>query len=256
MSVPPPPPPEDRPTNDDWLRAAPALARIAADAWWRTAEWTARASVDFVRGVLGIPAPAAPSGREEAPAEEDEPAPAPEASANGTAESLRARGEELMRRSADVRFHEEAHPAYERMLDEIAPDEARILRLLYTRGPQAAVDVRSGLPLTSHLVAPGLNMVGAEAGCRYVERVPAYLNNLFRLGLIWFSRETLPDITPYQVLEAQPEVVDALRAAGRTGRTVRRSIHLTPFGRDFCEACLPLDVTGEFEPVSRDQPTD
>ena len=41
------------------------------------------------------------------------------------------------------------------------------------------------------LVAPGLSMIGAEAGCRYVERVPAYLNNLYRLGLIWFSREPL-----------------------------------------------------------------
>jgi hypothetical protein len=85
---------------------------------------------------------------------------------------------------------------------------------------------------------------------------PAYLNNLFRLGLIWFSRETLSEIAPYQVLEAQPEVVEALRAGGRTARAVRRSIHLTPFGCDFCEACLPLDVTGEFEPVSRERPTD
>ena len=39
--------------------------------------------------------------------------------------------------------------------------------------------------------------------------------------------------------------------AGRTSRTVRRSIHLTPFGSDFCEACLPLhapDADGEPEP--------
>jgi Abortive infection alpha len=256
MSTPPPPPREDRPTNDDWLRAAPALARLVADAWIRTAEWTLRTSVDTARSVLGMEESPPPAESEEADPGEQEESPQPSGSANGTTESLRARGEELLRRSADVRFEEDAHPAYERMLDEIAPDEARVLRLLYTRGPQAAVDVRSGLPLTSHLVAPGLNMVGAEAGCRYVERVPAYLNNLFRLGLIWFSRETLPDITPYQVLEAQPEVVEALRSGGRTARTVRRSLHLTPFGRDFCEACLPLDVTGEFEPVSRDQPTD
>jgi hypothetical protein len=79
--------------------------------------------------------------------------------------------------------------------------------------------------------------------------VPAYLNNLNRLGLIWFSRETLEDIALYQVLEAQPEVIEARRRAGRTSRTVRRSIHLTPFGADFCDACLPMDVTGEFEPL-------
>ena len=67
----------------------------------------------------------------------------------------------------------------------------------------------------------------------------AYLDNLNRLGLIWFSREALDDIQRYQVLEAQPEVIDPLRDAGRA-RTVRRSIQLTPFGEDFCEVCLPL----------------
>jgi hypothetical protein len=88
-------------------------------------------------------------------------------------------------------------------------------------------------------------MIGAEAGCRYVERVHAYLNNLNRLGLIWFSRESLQDPLRYQVLEAQPEVGEAMREAGR-GRTVRRTIHLTPFGTDFCEMCLPIH-TAELE---------
>ena len=50
-------------------------------------------------------------------------------------------------------------------------------------------------------------MIGAQAGVRHVERVPAYLNNLFRLGLIWFSREPVADRLRYQVLEAQPDVV-------------------------------------------------
>ena len=50
-------------------------------------------------------------------------------------------------------------------------------------------------------------MIGAEAGCRYPDRVPSYLNNLYRLGLIWFSREPLSDRLRYQVLEAQPDVV-------------------------------------------------
>jgi len=47
------------------------------------------------------------------------------------------------------------------------------------------------------------------------------------------------------VLEAQPDVQEAMREAGRA-RTVRRSIHLTPFGVDFCQVCIPLD-TAEFE---------
>jgi hypothetical protein len=42
----------------------------------------------------------------------------------------------------------------------------------------------------------------------------------------------------------QPDVADALRKAGRSGRTLRRHIVLTPFSEDFCQVCLPLDVNG------------
>ncbi len=155
-------------------------------------------------------------------------------------QSLRDRGEDLLRRSRDVWSEEESHPAYGRILDDLAPDEARILLLLLRGGPQPSVDVRTGGPVgmvSSALVAPGLSMIGARAGCRYVDEVPAYLNNLFRLGLIWFSREQLEDPMEYQVVEAQPDVLAAMHSV-RFPKVVRRSIHLTPFGTGFCRACL------------------
>lgn len=166
---------------------------------------------------------------------------------------LQERGAGLLAQAADVRFEEETHPAFLRILDELSPDEARILRLLTTKGPQPAVDVRTGRPLRigSELVAAGLTVVGAEAGCRYGERVPAYLNNLFRLGLIWFSHEELHDLRGYQVLEAQPEIKEARARAGRAARVIRRSIVLTPFGEDFCRACLPLGDVVERPPARR-----
>jgi hypothetical protein len=157
--------------------------------------------------------------------------------------SLADRGEELIRRSRDVHYEDSGHPAYERILSELAPDEARILMLLLTKGPQPSVDVRTGGPLgmiSSKQIAPGLSMIGARAGLRYVDRVPSYLNNLFRLGLIWFSKETLPDQLRYQVLEAQPDVLAAIHSV-RYAKIVRRSIHLTPFGENFCRSCLPVE---------------
>lgn len=155
---------------------------------------------------------------------------------------LRRRGAELLRRSADVSYEEDTHPAYARILEELSPDEARILRMLDELGPQPSVDVRtvSPVPNNSQLVEGGLSMIGTLAGCRYEHRVPSYLNNLHRLGLVWFSQEQLPDPDAYQVLEAQPDVLAALERAKR-GRTVRRSIHLTPFGRDFVAVCLHVE---------------
>jgi len=172
--------------------------------------------------------------------------------AAATPASLRARGAELLRLSADVNFAAQVHPAYARILEELAPDEARILRKLALDGPQPIVDVRTGRPIGSQLVERGLTMIGTEAGCAHLDRVPAYLDNLARLGLLRVSVEPLPDALRYQVLEVQPDVMEARKRAGH-GRTVRRSIHLTTFGTDFCAICLPLEPT-EVERLAPPEP--
>jgi hypothetical protein len=159
--------------------------------------------------------------------------------------TLRERGAALLERSRDVWSNDERHPAYDRILDDLAPDEARILVLLLEKGPQPSVDVRTGGPIglvSSQLIAPGLTMVGPRAGVRYLDQVPSYLNNLFRLGLVWFSREPLRDPMDYQVLEAQPDVLAALHSV-KFAKVVRRSIHLTPFGEEFCRLALVDEQT-------------
>ena len=259
----------------DLVRAAPVLARLAFAAWLRATGWTVQASLaassrvlrgaangespaqiirdvevelrDYVRQMLGVESDGDDSadGAEPVDAEvvDDD---------HLTVEDLRERGRDLLRRSADVYDADEAHPAYARILNELAPDEARILRLLAREGPQPAVDVRTAGPLAiarSELVAPGLNMIGPAAGAKHPDRIKPYLDNLYRLGLVWFSREPLTDPLEYQVLEAQPDVTEAMEEAGR-GKTVRRSIHLTEFGQDFCELVLPED-TAELRAIQR-----
>jgi hypothetical protein len=153
---------------------------------------------------------------------------------------LRDRGAELLERSRDVWSPETRHPAYDRILDELAPDEARILVMLLREGPQPSVDVRTGGPLgtvSSTLIARGLNMLGPRAGVRYLDQVPSYVNNLERLGLIWVTRESVGEHQLYQVLEAQPDVLAALKSV-RFAKVVRRGIHLTPFGTEFVRLAL------------------
>lgn len=160
-------------------------------------------------------------------------------------QSLRERGKGLLERSRDVWATDDRHPAYDRILDELAPDEARILVMLLRDGPQPSVDIRTGGPIgmvSSQLIAPGLNMIGARAGLRNLEQVPSYINNLFRLGLVWLSREAVHDHMEYQVLEAQPDVLAALHSV-KFAKVVRRSIHLTPFGEEFCKLALVDEET-------------
>jgi hypothetical protein len=240
----------------DLVRNTPALARLAAGAGWRLVRWSAsayvrtgvrlaRAAADpvlagevvsemghelraYARDLLGITeldqrldqlmGPAGDGGSQNG-------------SRNGAgpeAVGLRAQGARLLRAAAEIEPDDRAH---------------RILRLLATEGDQPAVDVRAAnlIGVGSQMIASGLSMIGPEAGCQHRDRVPAYLNNLERLGLIWFSREPIGDTSAYQVVEAQPDVLAAIRRASRA-KTVQRSISLTPFGRDFCEVCLPLQT--------------
>jgi hypothetical protein len=257
--------------NVDLIRAAPVLARLAFAAWMRATGWTIQASLStstrVVRGAANGESPAELIREVEdelrqylrrllgiesdngaaAPADEEAVDAVVVDVERSSTEELRETGRDLLRRSADVHYDDEAHPAFEQILRNLAPDEARILRLLRVEGPQASVDVRTaGVRALgrSEMVAPGINMVAPAAGCRRPERVYSYMNNLYRLGLIWFSREPLGDPLRYQVLEAQPEVAEAMKEAGR-GKTVRRSIHLTSFGDDFCQVCLPDETEAE-----------
>src|SRR2546430_1308680 len=223
--------------GSDLMRNLPGLLRVAANSSLKALSWTVNTSVGtgtkIIKRTMAGDTPAAilqdvsadlrsfawralglPDERELEPA--------------AHSDDLRTVGERLLRKSADVTVTEEGHPAYVRILSELTPDEARILRYLYLNGPQPAIDVRTNRPLGigSELVAGGLNMIAEHAGCRHVERVHPYLTNLNRLGLVEFSKEQVENPNRYQLVEAQPKVAAVLRKAGRAPKIVRRSIHL------------------------------
>ena len=217
---------------------APGLVRLTVGSWLRTAAWVQRRArhlpgmkeiEDGLSQITGsFPAvgdeEAAEPGRMEGPA------------------ALRKRGGELLDRSAELEG-DEVHPAFAAILDELAPDEARILRLLVERGPQPLVDVQSVAPLGgSRRVGRRLSLIAENAGILHPERMQAYLDNLVRLGLARISREPVADESAYQVLAAQPDVAEALEKAGggvRGKRIVRLSLRLTDLGELFCESVLP-----------------
>jgi hypothetical protein len=250
------------------LRAAPNLARVAAVSTLHMVGWTvgaAAAGANYVvrRSVEGQPAAAilqeaATDLRNLAlralgidpstlPSVDLNASGAPPAERNpmrGTSSrELQKRGIELLRRSNDVNVVEDTHPAFARILSEITPDEARILRYIYLEGPQPALDVRTFRPLGigSELVAAGLSMIGEHAGLRNLDRIDQFLTNLSRLGLVNFSKEPVSNPNRYQVIEAQPKTMAAMKSAGRAPKLVQRSIRLTSFGEEFVRTCLPLN---------------
>src|SRR5690606_27289424 len=99
------------------------LGRLATVAWLRAVERLAEAGLErptraAARLLGGAATPAISTGT------------GPQQPRPDLRGSLQERGAELLRRSADVGYAHDQHPAYRRILEELAPDEARILRLL------------------------------------------------------------------------------------------------------------------------------
>ncbi|CAM2842346.1 DUF4393 domain-containing protein [Skermania piniformis] len=166
----------------------------------------------------------------------DQPEPAPGASE--TAE-LRASGAALI--AASHRPDDQAggvHRAFARILDELVPDEARIVRFLAVAGPQPSIDVRtkSLFQIGSRRLVSGVSLVAEMAGCREGERDRYYLANLHRLGLVTFSAEPVDDFRRYALLEVQEEALHVLETTKSI--SVYRSICLSAFGLEFAAVCF------------------
>ncbi|WP_433758921.1 Abi-alpha family protein [Nocardia sp. CA-135398] len=159
--------------------------------------------------------------------------------------TLREQGAALLRLSASTQGeHHETHPAFAHMLEELTPDEARILRFLHLDGPQPSIDIRAGRPrgIGVERILSGLNLIGEHAGLRFPNRIQQYLPNLRRLGLIEFVKEPVGNPNRYQLLEAQSPVREVLKRSGFGTKVYYRSIALTGFGADFVQTCLPVVV--------------
>lgn len=167
----------------------------------------------------------------------------PEGASEAGYQELRKQGDALLERSTDPSSQPAYdHPAFSRILSELTPDEARILRFMALAGPQPAIDVRTRTPfgVGSERIAGGINLIADMAGCAYPDRNQQYLANLNRLGMVRFSEEQVDDPRRYSFIEAQPVTSDARAKRSRT-MTVYRSIYLSLFGQQFCEICFTLD---------------
>lgn len=210
------------------LIAIAALARAGAESLFRTlGALAARAGGEPER-----PAPERPS-----------PGVTP---LDASRRALRAAGDRLLALSRDPRHQpRDEHVAFARILAELAPDEARILRFLLVAGPQPslAVEPRSASSDGAEHLADGIDLIASMAGCVHPDRGQQYLANLERLGMLRAASDALPDPRRYALLEAQPEAI-AARARSRRARTVHRSVRLTPFGREFCQVCFTDEESG------------
>jgi hypothetical protein len=160
-------------------------------------------------------------------------------------EPLRTAMTELLDRSAGASGGQSRDYLFGTIVSQLVPDEARILAALATGDRFPVVDVvakQVGRPGT-RLVAGNLSTIGAAARVALPANTATYLGRLLGFGLIDMSGAGDNASAGFDALADDPAVVEARRRIDRdrlgSPRLIRKTVGLSPLGRDFWAACAP-----------------
>lgn len=125
------------------------------------------------------------------------------------------------------------------LLRPLVPDEARIIAALAARKWSPLVHVEARRDGEEHLGLHNASLVGRQAGVALVRRTPFYVTRLLSSGLLITTPERPERAEEYEVLLAEPDVLDAIRRAGRgpVGPRIRRGgVELSDLGQHLWDA--------------------
>ena len=121
-----------------------------------------------------------------------------------------------------------------RLLDDIEPDEARILAALSddTTYPLVHVVTKSPFGSTGARLLENVSTVGRSAGIALPDYGPIYLSRLRRLGLVTVGPELSEHADGYELLSTESLVREAREGHDSPTRLLRRTLSLSALGRD------------------------
>lgn len=143
----------------------------------------------------------------------DAAAPAPAAPADGLDRKLRRLLDSaLTQGSASSR-----QQLFHRILDQLVPDEARILGALSDGSTSPLINVysRGKGGLVGEVVLENASLIGKTANLALSQLTPTYVSHLLALGLVETGPEDPALKTEYEVLAADTSVLKAIKRAAR-----------------------------------------
>lgn len=147
--------------------------------------------------------------------------------------------EELLARSLEQSARGGQGELYAKLLQELVPDEARILASLSDGSSAALVHIKSRLG-DARRALQNASSVGRTAGLTVPHLTPIYVSHLLRLGLVETGPEDTDVRLEYDTLIAERVVREAMKQA-EVGplppRVIRRTLRLSALGRELWEAC-------------------
>lgn len=128
---------------------------------------------------------------------------------------------------------------FRRLVDQLVPDEARIVGALSDGHASPLVHVRSRSRDSGGPELENASLIGRSAGVALPALVPQYVSHLLALGLVEVGPEDMSMKAEYEVLLAESPVLRALKAAARgpvPPRVERLTLRLSALGHDLWDA--------------------
>ena len=197
----------------------------------------------FVEGWTG--GAAAPEPRTRAvPDRRPAPAVAPaETPAPRTDAALEAKMSGLLARALGQSTSEGKDELFHRILDQIVPDEARIISALSdgSASPLVSVHALSRAGLLGEALIENASLVGRTANVALPALTPTYVGHLIALGLLETGPEDDALKDEYQILLADNDVLKAVKAGSRgplPARVEKRTVRLSALGQSLWSASM------------------
>lgn len=162
----------------------------------------------------------------------------------GHKESLSDLYANLLATSMDSRTAENAHPGFVEIIRNMSSDEARVIKYLINNNHQPVISIFRDMPSDNSTVIARRNVsvIGTLSGCENKDLMPAYFDNLIRLGLIEILNETLAETGIYDQLLNDTDVVNLINKIdsfeNSQPKIKKRVVRITDLGKLFSDACV------------------
>lgn len=170
---------------------------------------------------------------------------------------------ELLTKASIKELNNQAHPSFVNIINNLSPDEAILLKDVYTNKSTAIPCIEARLydskKKSSKRLTPYYSEYDNNSELAFNENASAYISNLIGLGILQYSDMVLKKTSIYEKLEKK--LNDELETAksqlnefdlkyfieNRELRLKKMQVFITPFGELFLKAIMPqlIDITEE-----------
>lgn len=163
----------------------------------------------------------------------------------GSIEELKELYANLLASSMDSATTKDAHPSFVEIIKQLSSEEAKLLTALISTEQEPALTIRNNREDNSggRDQFRNFTVLGEKVGVKDYGRIPNYLDNLCRLGLLeipasysLIGENTYKHLDEHPVVKAISESID--NEEGRKSELVHKIIIVTGLGRQFINACV------------------